>query len=75
MEDFLSDDDYYDSGRDSLDGLENEDCGPQWVPSKGPTCKVKYFFALLLLFVIEIVIFVFDSFEAIGKMVSFFFFG
>lgn len=40
MEDFLSDDDYYDSGRDSLDGLENEDSGPQWVPSKGPTCKV-----------------------------------
>lgn len=50
MEDFLSDDDYYDSGRDSLDGLENEDSGPQWVPSKGPTCKVKSFFALLLLF-------------------------
>lgn len=39
MEDYFSDDDYYYSDRDSLDGLENEDCGPQWA-SKGPTSKV-----------------------------------
>lgn len=41
MEDFFSsDDEYCYSDRDSLDGLENDDSGPQWAPPKGPTSKV-----------------------------------
>ncbi|CAK9142609.1 unnamed protein product [Ilex paraguariensis] len=41
MEDGVgSEEDYYDSDRESLDGLENEESDPQWVPAKGPSCKV-----------------------------------
>lgn len=41
MEDCISSDgDYYYSDRDSLDGLENDESDPQWVPTKGPTTKV-----------------------------------
>ncbi|GAV67119.1 IBR domain-containing protein [Cephalotus follicularis] len=41
MEEFMgSDDDFYYSDRDSLDGLENEEPDFQWVPPKGPTTKV-----------------------------------
>lgn len=44
MDDCISsDEDYYDSDRDSLHGLENEDSEIQWVP-KGPATKVFYFF-------------------------------
>ncbi|PON76903.1 E3 ubiquitin ligase RBR family [Parasponia andersonii] len=40
MEDcFSSDDDCY-SDRDSLDGLDNEDSGSHWAPSKGPSSRV-----------------------------------
>lgn len=35
-----SDDEYYYSDRDSLDGLDNEETDIQWAPSKGPSCKV-----------------------------------
>ncbi|XP_015902896.2 probable E3 ubiquitin-protein ligase ARI2 [Ziziphus jujuba] len=41
MDDCISsDEDYYYSDRDSLDGLENDESDPQWVPTKGPTTKV-----------------------------------
>ncbi|XVF68180.1 hypothetical protein PTKIN_Ptkin10aG0183600 [Pterospermum kingtungense] len=42
MEDCGSSDEdyYYESDRDSLDGLENEDSDIQWAHSKGPTTKV-----------------------------------
>ena len=42
MEDYFSgdDDDYVYSDRDSLDGLENE----EWVPPKGSSTKVLFFF-------------------------------
>lgn len=41
MEDCLgSDDEYYYSDQDSLDGIENEDSDPQWIPPKGTTTKV-----------------------------------
>ncbi|KAF3435630.1 hypothetical protein FNV43_RR22721 [Rhamnella rubrinervis] len=41
MEDCISnDEDYYYSDRDSMDGLENDESDPLWVPAKGPTTKV-----------------------------------
>ncbi|KAK9286988.1 hypothetical protein L1049_015396 [Liquidambar formosana] len=41
MEDGMSsDEEYYYSDRDSLDGLENEESDIHWEPSKGPSSKV-----------------------------------
>ncbi|KAL5562582.1 hypothetical protein UlMin_032329 [Ulmus minor] len=41
MEDcFSSDEDYFDSDRDLLDGLENEESAEEWVPPKGSSTKV-----------------------------------
>ncbi|KAG2705567.1 hypothetical protein I3760_05G061000 [Carya illinoinensis] len=40
MEDCASDEEYYYSDRDSLDGLENEESEFQCAPTKGPTTKV-----------------------------------
>ena len=43
MEDCISsDEDYYDSDRESLHGLENEDSEIQWIPKSSAT-KVFYF--------------------------------
>lgn len=39
----MSDEDYYYSDRDSLDGLENEESQFQCAPPKGPTTKVSGF--------------------------------
>lgn len=35
-----SEEDYYYSDRDSLDGLENEESDSQWVPPKASSSKV-----------------------------------
>jgi hypothetical protein len=49
MEDCLSsDEDYYYSDRDSLDGLENEEADFQCAPPKGPSTKVSDFFLKFL---------------------------
>lgn len=34
------DEGYYSSDRESLDGLENEESGPNWGSSKGPSTRV-----------------------------------
>ncbi|PKI58813.1 hypothetical protein CRG98_020803 [Punica granatum] len=37
---FADEEDYYCSDHESLDGLENEDSGVNWAPSKGPSTRV-----------------------------------
>lgn len=66
MEDYLSsDDEYYYSDRDSLDGFENEDTDPQWVTSKGPSSKVIFSVPL------SYVVFLLSYWQSIRKKVVF----
>lgn len=46
MDDFFSsDEDYYASDRESLDGIENDDSGFNSVATKGPSTRVLCYFS------------------------------